>query len=348
MKTDATVVFLAAGIGSRYGGLKQLDSFGPNKETLIDYNIYDAKKAGFNHFVFVIKREIEQAFKEKVLAKWQGVINYKIVFQENNFNPINIKINRKKPLGTGHALYCAKDVIYSDYFITCNADDLYGYNAFKEAYNWIISHNNRVAYGLVAYRLDKTLSRYGAVNRGICIIEDNYIKEIHEILKIENIPYGVLAKEIQKASDFKVIMQNNWAKIDKETLLKTLKKAKYTPRGYDVNGMLSILEDSTRVSLSLYILHRSIFTDIERLFTEFLQKLGDDPKKEFFLPDAINFSKNVKDILMEFIPTNSIWQGVTYKEDASKVRAYIKERIKRGEYKKLFNKQNTTILKIPQ
>ena len=179
-----TLLILAAGMGSRYGGLKQIDGIGPNNEPIIEYSIYDAINSGFGKIVFVIRKEFDEAFRSK-FNKFNSKINIEYVYQQVNINLENLKIvERTKPWGTAHAVWCAKDVIKTDFAII-NADDFYDKNAFKNAANFINSNTSKSTYGLITYQLKNTLSKYGTVSRGVCKEKDGNLTSIIEHLEIQ-------------------------------------------------------------------------------------------------------------------------------------------------------------------
>ena len=178
-KQELTLVIMAAGMGSRYGGLKQIEPIGPNKEFLIDYSTYDAIKAGFTKVVFIIKKENEQVFKETIGKRVEGHIPVSYVFQEMENIPIKKDLtNREKPLGTAHAIYCCKDEVTSPFAII-NADDFYGYDAYVKMAEFL-KNNNKQEYGLMGYRVKNTLTENGSVKRGVCQSQNNYLTAIIE------------------------------------------------------------------------------------------------------------------------------------------------------------------------
>lgn len=172
-----TLVIMAAGIGSRFGGLKQIEPVGPNGEFIIDYSIYDAIRSGFNKVVFIIKKENYDIFKETIGKRIEEKIKVEYVFQSNENVPINIPKERTKPLGTAHAILCCKNVVKENFAII-NADDFYGYDSFKQLSEFLKSTKND--FGIVSYKLGATLSSNGSVKRGVCYISDGYLNEIVE------------------------------------------------------------------------------------------------------------------------------------------------------------------------
>ena len=183
MKKDATLVVMAAGMGSRFGGLKQIEPIGPNGEALLDFSVFDAKKAGFNKVVFIIKKAIEKDFKETVGKRIERLIDTEYVFQETDKLPEGYicPADREKPWGTGHAIYCCKDTVKTP-FAVINADDYYGPAAYKQIYDCLTSENN--CYCMVGFRLANTLTENGSVSRGVCEIKDGYLESVTERTKI--------------------------------------------------------------------------------------------------------------------------------------------------------------------
>lgn len=182
MGFNATLVILAAGMGSRFGGLKQIEPIGPKGEAILDFSIYDAKKAGFNKVVFIIKKEIEKDFKEIVGKRIEGKIDFEYAYQELDKIPEGYQIpeDRTKPWGTAHAILCCKDIV-KEPFAVINADDYYGASAFKQIYEGLKAGKNC----MVAFRLGNTITENGTVARGVCVVEDGKLKEIDECKKID-------------------------------------------------------------------------------------------------------------------------------------------------------------------
>lgn len=172
--TRPTLVVMAAGMGSRYGGLKQIDSVGPNGEVIIDYSIYDAKKAGFSKVVFIIREELEAVFRDKICKKIENIIETEYVFQNINFGipeDFNLPKERKKPWGTAHAIYCCKDFI-NEPFVVINADDFYGQSTYKIIYDYLVNSKDNFEYLMAGFVLENTLTENGTVARGICKVDD--------------------------------------------------------------------------------------------------------------------------------------------------------------------------------
>ena len=291
---NKTLLILAAGMGSRYGGLKQTEKFGPNGEFIIDYSIYDAIRNGFNKVVFVIKEENYDLFRETIGNRIESHIKVEYVFQKNDnvLNEIKIPESRVKPLGTAHAILCAKDYI-NEPFIMINADDYYGYNAYSEA-SEILDNIGPNDIGIIGYNVLNTMTENGSVKRGI-------IKEENDEL-IELIESSII---------------NSNGQIEATALS---------------NGEKSIIDSNTMVSMNLIGFNPSIFDYIESNFKEFL-KNSNLEKDEYLIPDVITKYKNEKMGKVYIYRTSAKWVGVTYKEDKESVQNYINSLIEKGIYK---------------
>ena len=295
---NKTLLILAAGMGSRFGGLKQLEPFGPNGEFIIDYSIYDAVKCGFNKIVFIIKEEHYDIFKstigsriEKYLKNKKVKVEY--VFQNLDNVPEEYKIpeERVKPLGTAHAVLCAKNVI-KEPFMIINADDFYGYNAYLTARDFM-DNNRSNTIGLVGYNVINTITENGSVKRGICNIKNGYLDTVDE-------------SEI-------------WVDVDKI-------KARSL-----VTGKLYEIDKEKKVSMNMICFYPEFMDYIEEKFVEFLE-YSDLTKDEFLIPSVI--SDGIKNELckVKVLDTTAKWVGVTYKEDKEMVEFYIKSLIEDNEY----------------
>lgn len=209
MKTDATLVVLAAGMGSRFGGLKQIEPIGPNGEALLDFSVFDAKKAGFNKVVFIIKKAIEKDFKETVGKRIEKFIDVEYVFQELDKLPEGYLCpkDREKPWGTAHAVYCCRDIVKTP-FAVINADDYYGPSAYKQIYKSITNQSND--YCMVGFRLANTLTENGTVSRGVCEIKDGYLDNITERTKIKDCKYTDDGENWIPLSPDTVVSMNMW------------------------------------------------------------------------------------------------------------------------------------------
>ncbi len=290
-----TLVIMAAGMASRYGSLKQVQSFGPSGETIMDYSIYDAIKSGFKKVVFIIRKEFAEDFKAIFEPKLKGKVETAYVFQDlNSFvDGYTIPEDRTKPWGTAHAILCASSAV-QDPFIVINADDFYGRDAFGKAYNFLVKEANDHTFGLIGYNLVNTLSDNGSVSRGVCKVDAaGNLVEIAERTKIYDdggrIVYEEDDKKVEVSSDSKVSM-NFWC---------------FTPY---------------------------VFSICKELFDAFLEKNLHQPKAEIFVVDvAAHFITQVDNVL-KVIPTDAAWFGVTYKEDAPEVEKEINALVSSGEY----------------
>ena len=292
--TSTTLVVLAAGMGSRYGGIKQMDGFGPGGETLIDYSIYDAIRAGFKKIVFIIRRDFASEFKDIFEPRLTGRVDTGYVYQDmSSFTEgLPIPSERKKPWGTAHAVLCAMEAV-NEPFAVINADDFYGFDAFKKAQSFLLSECTPDRYAILGYELLKTLSEHGTVNRGVCRVDaEGNLASI-----VERINVGL--------KDGRVICDD-----DKE------------PKE---------LPSTTSVSMNFWCFHPSIFQYTRRLFREFLRDNIHNPKAEFFIPIvADEFIKEGGTIRV--ITTPVPWFGVTYKQDAPEVERNLKQYVLQGEY----------------
>lgn len=289
-----TLVILAAGMASRYGSMKQVQGFGPGGETIMDYSIFDAMRSGFGKVVFIIRKEFADNFKSIFEPKLKGRIETAYVFQEldSYTNGFPIPAERTKPWGTAHALLCAKDAVQEP-FAVINADDFYGYNAFKNAAAFLNVGCTEKNYAIVGYDLLGTLSAYGTVNRGICALDhDGNLASITERINISKKGEKIVAEDGREPAE---------------------------------------LPANTPASMNFWCFAPSFFAWTEKLFAEFLSQHGNTPKSEFFIPVvADQFVKEGGTI--QVIPTSSLWFGVTYKEDAPFVQENLNTLIKEGEY----------------
>lgn len=298
MKKDITLVILAAGMGSRFGGLKQIEPMGPSDEFIIDYSVYDAIKAGFNKIVFLIKRENYDLFKETIGARVEPHIKVEYAFQELNNLPIGYELpsDRTKPLGTAHAVLCCKDVV-NEPFAMINADDFYGRDAFIKAYDFLVNaDSNSNNYGMIGYMVSNTLTENGSVKRGVCEVDENdYLKSIIES-KVERINNVIVAKPLDGRGEFNV-------------------------------------EDSATVSMNFLLFTPSIFKHIEDRFPIFLEENKDNLlTSEYLIPDVLEKLIQENKVTTKVINTTASWYGVTYKEDTPSVRSAIKNLVDNGEY----------------
>ena len=290
-----TLVILAAGMASRYGSMKQVQGFGPGNETIMDYSIYDALRAGFGKVVFIIRREFAGDFKKIFEPKLSRRITTDYVFQEMDafMNGYQAPAERTKPWGTAQAVLCAKEAV-KEPFAVINADDFYGRDAFKKAHDFLVTECQEKLYALIWYELDKTLSTHGSVSRGVCSVDkDGYLVEINERTKI------------YKEGDRVV---------------------------YEENEQKKEVEPGSKVSMNFWCFGISVFDLGEKMFHDFLAHNLSNHKAEFFIPiigDQFikkGFGK------IKLIPTTSQWFGVTYKEDAPGVEENLNRLIQEGEY----------------
>ena len=286
-----TLLVLAAGMGSRYGGLKQMDGVGPNGEIIMDYSITDAIRAGFGNVVFVIRRSFEQEFKAKINAEHFGnKIAVEYVFQELDNLPQGFTVpeGREKPWGTNHAILMAKDAIHEP-FAVINADDFYGADAFKVIGDSLRSlEGGKGKYCMVGYRLENTLSENGTVSRGVCqTSNDGYLIGMTERTSIGRTANGIEYKD-------------------------------------DDGSMYPLPADAT-VSMNLFGFTPDYFVESEKLFVDFLKAHGSEMKSEYYIPFAVNTFLNSGYATMRVLQTSAQWFGVTYKED----RPMVVERLKR-------------------
>lgn len=299
MKKDVTLVILAAGMGSRFGGLKQIEPMGPSDEFIIDYSVYDAIKAGFNKIVFIIKRENYELFKETIGKRVEPHIKVEYAFQELNNLPKgwDIPSGRMKPLGTAHAVLCAKDYV-NEPFAMINSDDFYGRDAFIKAYEYLSNTDNDSSkYGMIGYMVANTLTENGSVKRGVCEVDsNNYLKSITES-KIEKIGNEIVASPLDGSDSF------------------------------------TVNSDDT-VSMNFLLFTPSIFGYIEEGFDDFFIENKDNLlTSEYLIPDVVsNLIKDGK-ASMKVIRTTASWHGVTYREDTPDVKNSIKKLVDEGEYK---------------
>jgi NDP-sugar pyrophosphorylase family protein len=292
-----TLVILAAGMASRYGSMKQVEGFGPGGETIMDYSIFDAMRSGFGKVVFIIRKEFADSFKSIFEPKLKGRMETAYVYQEldSYTNGYPVPADRTKPWGTAHAVLCAKEAVQEP-FAVINADDFYGYNAFKNAAAFLNMGCTDRNFAIIGYDLPGTLSEHGTVNRGICLLDhDGNLASITERINIAKKGDQILVNDGQ---------------------------------------MPPVLPPTTRVSMNFWCFAPSFFAYTEKLFAQFLEQRGQEPKSEFFIPIvADQFIKEGGTI--QVIPTSSLWFGVTYKEDAPSVKQSLDTLIGNGEYPRL-------------
>jgi len=289
-----TLLVLAAGMGSRYGGLKQLDPVGPSGETILDYAVYDAIRAGFGRVVFVIRREFEEAFRTQVAAKYANRIAVDYAFQALDALPTGFALpaGREKPWGTGHAVWCARAALTGP-FAVIGADDFFGRDAFVQLAKFLRDsalqnlHSAIPSFAMVGYRLANTLSENGAVARGVCTVGPD--AQLHGV--VENT--GILREDVgpgRKYAGDETVSMNCWA---------------FTP---------------------------AFFAALNRQLAAFLQARGGELKSEFYLPEAVSAQIAAGEAEVHVRPTTASWFGVTYREDKPRVQAALADLVARGEY----------------
>lgn len=289
------LVIMAAGMGSRFGGLKQIEPMGPNGEFIIDYSIYDAIKAGFSKVIFIIKRENAEVFKETIGKRVEGKIEVSYVYQDmDNIPPKYLGSNRIKPWGTAHAIYCCRDVVKENFAII-NADDFYGADAYQKAAEFLKNGANGYNFGMVGYQVKNTLTSNGSVKRGVCTSLNGLLANLVES-KVESVDGIITASPLDGTPSFTVTTD-------------------------------------TLVSMNMFLFTKDIFNILDQDILEYFKNHEDNLLEgEFLIPDVITKHLNKKDITVKVLNTSSVWYGVTYKEDAKLVRDSLKELVKAGEY----------------
>lgn len=295
-----TLVLLAAGMGSRYGGLKQLDPMGPNGETLMDYSIFDAIRAGFGKVVFVIRHDIEEAFKSSIGSKYEKYIPVEYAFQSLDDLPQGFSVpdGRVKPWGTGHAVYAARNVVKGP-FVLINADDFYGSDGYLKMSKFLAA-GNPGEFAMCGFLMKNTVSENGSVSRGICDIDGN----------------GNLVNVVEHTKIFK-------------------ENGKYISKS-DGRADEEFAAD-TVVSMNMWGFQDTLFEYLEDLFIEFLKEKGTELKSEFYIPAVVDSLVKQNKITAKVIVSESSWFGITYQEDKPEVQKSLKELIVNGVYpEKLF------------
>src|SRR4051794_16121006 len=291
-----TLVIMAAGMASRYGSMKQIQQFGPSGETIMDYSIFDAIKAGFQRVVFIIRKDFAEDFKNIFEPKLKGRIETEYVFQEMDkyLQGHSVPPERTKPWGTAHAILCAKDVV-NEPFAVINADDFYGSDAFKKAVDFLKNGCTPSVYAILGYELAKTLSEHGTVSRGVCEVDANHnLLAITERLKV----YRDNGKMVYEEAD----------------------------------GSKHELPENSMASMNFWCFHPSLFSFIEKGFKDFLDKNITSPKSEYLIPFAADQWVKAGKGVIKVIPTSARWFGVTYKEDAPVVQRSLTQQVESGAY----------------
>ena len=293
-----SLLVLAAGMGSRYGGLKQLDPVGPSGETLMDYSIYDAKRAGFSRVVFLIRREMREDFEDQVGRKYQGILEVDYAYQDKDDLPGGFVCppGRDKPWGTGHAVWAARDALLGVPFAVINADDFYGAETFNElmkAFSDQSSPEGMLECAMVGFRLSETLSEHGTVSRGICQTENGYLQSVEE-----------------------------WTEISQEAEIK----------GRNPAGKVLSLTGEETTSMNVWAFPPHAFPPLRLGFSRFLESMPDPLKSEFYLPAAVDEWIKEGSGRVSVRPASCSWMGVTYKEDRPRVEKLISTLVSEGVY----------------
>jgi hypothetical protein len=296
---ETTLLVLAAGMGSRYGGLKQLDPVGPSGETLLDYSVFDALRAGFTRVVFVIRRDFEREFRERIGRRYENRIDVDYVFQGLDALPSGYRVPeaRTKPLGTGHAIWCARDHVKSP-FAAINADDFYGADAYRALAKFFadpVKVGGPHRFAMVGYRLGNTLSENGSVARGVCSVDaSGHLRGVEECVGIEKTTNGARLK---------------------------------TSAGYDI-----AFGGNEIVSMNFWGFTPAVFPLLELGLTEFLDTRLHEEKSEFYIPSAVAAMISAKAVEVTVLSSESTWFGVTYRADRDFVAESIGRLVAAGEY----------------
>lgn len=293
---DLTLVIMAAGIGSRYGGVKQLDGIGPSGETIMDYSIYDAIDAGYTKVVFIIRKELQEAFDNHYKERFKGRVKFEYVCQDE-FKKYedNYTIERAKPWGTGHAMLSVQDKVNTPFAII-NADDFYGRSAFFSIAEALKGNQDMDQLFLLGYKLHNTLSDHGTVSRGHCHVnDDKYLVDVRELTKIGKKDGGIF---------------------------------------YEEGDQLIPLKPEDLVSMNFWGFMPNIFDDLDLAFKNFLGENYSNPKAEFYIPSFVDVMLKAGRLKVKVLSTDEQWLGVTYREDKSIVTAGISNLVEKGIYPK--------------
>ena len=298
---EPVLVIMAAGMGSRYGGLKQIDPLNDQGDIIIDFSIYDAMRAGFKKVIFIIKKELEKDFRERIGDKVSGYMEVEYVYQDLNHLPEGFEVpeGRVKPWGTGHAILCCMEHIHGP-FAVINADDYYGRHAFSVIYDYLVTHpdDSKYRYGMVGYRVENTLTDFGHVSRGVCEMDDaGLLRGIHERTHIE----------------------------------KRDGKAMYTE---DDGLNWTVIPAGSVVSMNMWGFNESLLAELSARFPAFLEEsLKTNPQKcEYFLPSVVGELLSEDKATVKVLPSEDRWYGVTYREDKPVVVSAIEAMKARGDY----------------
>lgn len=292
-----TLLILAAGMGSRYGGIKQLDHVGPSGETIMDYSVYDAIRAGFGKVVFIIREAIEEPFTEIILKKYKGIIPCEYVFQELNKLPQGFALpeGRQKPWGTGHAVMMASELIREP-FAVINADDFYGMDSFLQMGAYLQNTDaHQMHWSMIGFQLRNTLSDYGTVSRGICKVDENrFLVNVTERHKIQRVDETIVC--------------------------------------HDDEGKVMSLDENIPVSMNFWGFTPVLFDCLQEGFTAFLNRNIDNPTAEYYIPLEVTRQIDGHKADVRVLPTSSNWFGVTYAEEKAAAVASIQQLVAAGVY----------------
>lgn len=299
MSTKPALVVLAAGMGSRYGGLKQMDPMGPNGETILDYSVYDAIQAGFSKIIFVIREDFAEEFKRDIGSRFASQVEIAYAYQKLTDLPRGFSVpeGREKPWGTSHAILAARHEVDQP-FAVINADDFYGDDAYRQAFDFLTSESpadGKEHFALVGYQIINTLSDHGAVNRGICQTDNGLLKGVEEVVNIS-----------RKDTD------------------------QIEGRGNDGRGCL--IDEDVVVSMNLWAFPASFMKALGKQFKEFLAERGLEDKSECYIPTVVDELVNAGAADCRVLETSSSWFGVTYPEDRPYVVGNIKKLVESGIY----------------
>ena len=298
-----TLLVLAAGMGARYGGLKQLEAVGPDGETLMDYAIYDAVRAGFSRIVFLIRREIAEVFETQIGSRYAGRVEVVYAFQELEDLPEGFTVpeERERPWGTGHATWAAREVVGDSPFAVINADDFYGAETFSRLSESLAESEGAVPSGklscsMAGFRLSETLSEHGNVSRGVCAITDGFLNTVSEWTGIGRGPEGTVS-------------------------------------GINSEGQRLALTGEETASMNVWGFPAGVFPLLEKSFVSFLNEVGDVTKGEYYLPAAVDewIRQDLASVRVQ--PTPCRWMGVTYKEDKPRVIEVLSALVAEGAWR---------------
>ena len=293
------LVILAAGMGSRFGGLKQMEKMDEAGNFLLDYSVYDAKRAGFDSVVFIIKKEFFEAFRDSIGKRVEKLIKVEYAFQELDDLPEGFKVpeGREKPWGTAHAIYAARDLIKED-FIIINGDDFYGKETYEVAYNYLVNlpKGSRGKYANVAFKVSNTMTENGAVKRGVAFQKDGYLTKLVES-SIERKGDKIIATPLDGSAEFEV-------------------------------------KENDLVSMNLFAFNKDLIARLAERFPAWLKENINVPKSEFLIPTVVDELVHEGKATLKLLETSSVWFGVTYKEDKQGVVKALNALVEKGVYKK--------------